>query len=542
MIKRYCLIVLIQLQLLFCVKLSFAQESIDMVPKSLFGIPGLTRELEGIYQQPLVTGTDLIYSISEDEYVVDSGDEFFIRVDVEGPDVKIINSVVSSDGFLTFDEAPFIHVRGKFLKEVKRIVYEHLKNYYKTDRIEISLKKIHYINISVIGALDPLELKSFTSANRLADVIQYLIVAYRKDTSNVYLLKNASIRKIRLIRGDQVKTYDILKYIRLKDNSQNPLLRSNDIIYIGFKNESVGNIYIKGAVGYPGKYEYVEGDNLYTIISLAGGLVPGADSSKIEIFRNEDYKQFHHVLSFDKNFLLKPGDYIYVHSKSSQKSKQFVTIHGEVNYPGIYPIIPGKTTLGEVLEWSGGFSPYADTRMAYIRRPGARAGWINEVNRIKNLKGSEPLYNIDKSILKVLYRQNPEIVQIDFSKLDSNSVGFLLKGGDVIYVPSKSLTVSLLGGVKYPGIYPYVEGFTVEDYIKIAGGFNNRALKGKIKIIEAKTNNWFDAELSSVPAANDKVFIPQKEEIDFWPLFKDILNVTVQVGTIIIIIRNVALK
>ena len=47
----------------------------------------------------------------------------------------------------------------------------------------------------------------------------------------------------------------------------------------------------------------------------------------------------------------------------------------------------------------------------------------------------------------------------------------LLEPGDVIYIPQRPSTISVLGQVLQPGSYPYRPGESVGDYIARAGGY-----------------------------------------------------------------------
>jgi len=47
----------------------------------------------------------------------------------------------------------------------------------------------------------------------------------------------------------------------------------------------------------------------------------------------------------------------------------------------------------------------------------------------------------------------------------------LLEPGDVLYIPQRPTTVSVLGQVMQPGSFPYRAGLTLADYIDQAGGY-----------------------------------------------------------------------
>ena len=116
------------------------------------------------------------------------------------------------------------------------------------------------------------------------------------------------------------------------------------------KKETVG---IFGGVEMPGQYEYREGESVFDIINLAGGFTQNADTNKVEITRFLDYihKESIHLDSFQKlqNIIVHPEDHILVRFFKDYKRQDLVQIMGEVNYPGVYSIDIGKTTIGNII-------------------------------------------------------------------------------------------------------------------------------------------------------------------------------------------------
>ena len=73
----------------------------------------------------------------------------------------------------------------------------------------------------------------------------------------------------------------------------------------------------------------------------------------------------------------------------------------------------------------------------------------------------------------------------------------------------------------------------------MAGGYSSRVKKSLLKIIKGKSGAWLDAKESAVPESGDQIFIPQRNEIEFWPAFKEAIGFIAQIGTIFVIIRSV---
>ncbi len=485
----------------------------------------------------------LVTSIDETIYEVDSGDEFYVRVDVEGPDVKVFTITVTSDGYLVFPEVSALYVRGEILEHVKKKIFKHLSEFYSTREIDVTLARIHPIKVSIIGSLEPIIDLNLTSADRLLDALQKLIVAYKADTLKVKALDRISIRRIDLIRNQQETTFDLLKFIRLKDESQNPLLKTNDVIFVNFKDSLTGNIFVGGQIGFPGYYEYLKGDDLQTLLKLAGGLQVSADSNRIEVYRNADSETFHRVIPYaaSSKFLLRPGDQVFVRKKPILGRQKAVIVEGQVKYPGIYPIQEGQTRLSDVLYWAGGLTQQADPQLAFVERKNE-----NKENQLPLIlmdlnQPQNPLPTSEMSYVKNFFGQNMRILQTDFRMLledPSKTKDFILKDGDKIVIPSQLNVVMISGGVKKPGIYPYRKSYTVKDYVELAGGYGDRVKKSMIKIIDGKTGAWSDAKEENVPGPGDQIFIPQRSEWELWPIVKEALTVIVQLGTVFVIIRN----
>jgi len=521
----------------------FAQQQ-NTLPdfQSLSSLFALNRQTQ--HPQNLTPG-DLTTSIDENTYRVDSGDEFYIRVDVQGPDVKIFNPTVSADGMLILPDISALYLRGMILKKAKQRIVAHLKAFYHTQDkdIDVSLSKIHKVRVSIIGALQPVVNLDLTSADRLVNAIQKLVVAYQADTLRAKWLSRVSVRHIDLIRNDERTQYDLLRFLRLSDLEQNPLLQTNDIIYVHFRDSLKSNITVGGQVGNPGIYEFIPGDNLALMTQLAGGLLPAADSSRIEVYRRSDLHQFRRVLSLpsDSTFLLKPGDQIFVRAKIHDRKQKFVQVEGEVRYPGLYPIIEGQTRLSDIVKWCGGFTPQADIKNAFVKRQVKKDKNQLEVDRILFSLQNKELSTADISFFKTYYRQKLQILQADFAEVLNHPGAkgdFLLKENDVVMVPAKTMVITIGGGVKSPGIYPYVKGFTIKDYVQMAGGYSTRVKKSMIKIIKGKSGAWLDAKEKSVPVPGDEIFIPRRNELEFWPVFKEALTLFVQIGTVFVIIRS----
>ena len=526
---------------IFSLNVSVGQISKNQDYQTLSSFISLNQQMQ---KTQSLTGQDLVISVDENEYEVDSGDEFYILIDVEGPNVKAFKSTVSSDGLLVFPEVPAIQIRGLLLKSAKKQIVKHLAKYYKQTEIDVSLAKVHNVRVSVIGALQPLADLNLTSADRLIDAIQKTVIAYKTDTLRAKLLDRVSMRRVDLLRHKTKKQYDLLKFLHAGDKSQNPFLKTNDVLFVNFRDTLLGNIKIHGQVGKPGIYEYLPGDRCSAILSLAGGLLSAADSNRMEIYRSSDLANYHTIVDYAQadNFILEPGDQIFIRPKSKHREQKYVRIKGSVQYPGQYPIIEGVTKVSDLLNWCGGFREDADVQVAYLERKLEMVREPGEIERI--IESQSPTIELttsEYSYLKEFYRAKLDVVQVQFDEILKNPDSpdnIFLKDKDIIHVPSKTQTVLIYGGVKKPGIYPFIKNFTVKDYVQFAGGYSSREKTSMMKIIKGKNGAWLDADEDTVPMQGDQIFIPRRSEWELWPILKETLTLVSQVATVYFIILS----
>src|SRR5207237_6720627 len=122
------------------------------------------------------------------------------------------------------------------------------------------------------------------------------------------------------------------------------------------------------------------GDNAHMLIQLAGGATPEADLRAAYIARTTASGEEMLPLNLtDSGALsalqLQAGDRIVVPSLPVTRAQRagVVSVHGEVNHGGDFPIISGVTKLSEIINGTGGrgaegLTPYASLNGAYIER------------------------------------------------------------------------------------------------------------------------------------------------------------------------------
>ncbi|MBI1799871.1 MAG: polysaccharide biosynthesis/export family protein [Candidatus Eisenbacteria bacterium] len=143
------------------------------------------------------------------------------------------------------------------------------------------------------------------------------------------------------------------------------------------------SIYVSGAVARPGRYGFEHIPSLVEVISAAGGALPGAELSRVQVVRQEGDQR--HTLIADVASVLRDGS---ITSLPAMKAGDTVILQaagglagapmgdgaavlGEVVRPGVYPA-SGGLDLWTLLAGAGGLTPRGDLKdIRVITRAGS---------------------------------------------------------------------------------------------------------------------------------------------------------------------------
>lgn len=279
-------------------------------------------------------------------------------------------------------------------------------------------------------------------------------------------------------------------------------LRRNDVLVIANTNEinDKGGVTISGRVASPGVYPFAENMTVEDLILQAGGLLEGASHAKVDVSRRivdpmatEASGTIAEVFTFslkdgllmgdDHQFVLKPYDIIEIRNSPNYIAQQMVGIKGEVTFSGSYVLQKRNERISELVGRAGGITPEAYVRGAHLMRRMTDAEIVARDESLRLAMGSSgnDSISVEKLMLSNIYS-----VGIDLEKALSNpgsNYDIVLREGDQLYVPALVSTVKIAGEVMFPNTVTYEKGKKIKDYINQAGGYGNRANKGKTFIV-----------------------------------------------------------
>ncbi|MHB8766988.1 MAG: SLBB domain-containing protein, partial [Deferrisomatales bacterium] len=340
--------------------------------------------------------------------------------------------------------------------------------------------------------------------------------------------------------------------------------------------ELTHTVRVSGEVRRPGEYRLRQGMRVRDLLGEAGDPHPvraflqNAELNRIRIEAGT-------VTSFpitvnlaealarnpEHNLLLEPYDELIVRRLPNwvDETERYVTLGGEVQFPGVYPIYRGER-LSSVITRAGGFTDRAYLRGAKFTRKRVQeeqqrrlaevvqrteADIAKKQADLASVASSEEELRATQTALEGLTRSLEQLKQAQaegrivlrlapLPQFQGGPYDVELLGGDALAIPQASNAVSVLGQVFNPTTVIAVPGKTVAYYLGQAGGPNRDADESAIYVIRADGSvvsrqqryvgdggeNWFtsgwgrqrflDLELAS----GDTVVVPQELEKIAW--------------------------
>lgn len=250
-------------------------------------------------------------------------------------------------------------------------------------------------------------------------------------------------------------------------------LDDGDVIRIREIAKAAENVVsISGAVEYEGDYALVEGMRLSDL--MAKGVLSDGARLDLAFFSRVDIDNGQKELTpimlnevlenpaGEQNIMLQKGDQLLIFTQAAFLDNYEVSISGAVRAPGTFAF-DNPLTVVDVVSRAGGTIESA-LDFAYLIRTD-RANPIEKTYVRINLKGAmEDPNGADNLALEPL-----DEIRI----LDRNTF-------------TEGAIVSIQGGVRSPGDFPYAQNLTAVDLLRLAGGLTEAASARRIEIFRVQ--------------------------------------------------------
>jgi len=271
-------------------------------------------------------------------------------------------------------------------------------------------------------------------------------------------------------------------------------------------------VTVDGAVRGPGTYFSGPSTTLQDLVQAAGGTMSLADVSGVELISTTAdpvsgrADTLVRKLSFATpaalaSYVVRPRDTFRFNEVFTDANVGSATVQGEVRFTGSYKLRRGER-LSDLLARAGGLTnaayPYGTV---FLRKSAAaleREGYqrtarevedqlVVAMTRVGSNKIDPGTFAAMQNFVVDLRNQRALgriAISADPSVLAANpALDPLLEADDVIYIPQRPSTISVLGQVMQAGSFPYLAGATVDDYLARAGGYSGLADKGQVYIV-----------------------------------------------------------
>ena len=132
---------------------------------------------------------------------------------------------------------------------------------------------------------------------------------------------------------------------------------------------------------------------------------------------------------------------------------------------------------------SGGFSPYAYLEGATLIRKIHTVLDKEQLKLLEQINEKESFTKINTSINE--FKIGIDLVEIMKQENENSELDLILKGGDVLIIPSKKQTVEIRGEVLVPSLIRFDTSSSLKEYIHRSGGFSENAKRNKVFVIHA---------------------------------------------------------
>ncbi|MBN2570807.1 MAG: SLBB domain-containing protein [Ignavibacteriales bacterium] len=220
-----------------------------------------------------------------------------------------------------------------------------------------------------------------------------------------------------------------------------------------------------------------------------------------------------HNTNYDSLYFLEHKDVVVVKKNPNYEEQRSVMILGEIEYPGTYVLKNKNESIADLIKTAGGPTSEAFLFGSYFVRDNKRV-----------------IIDLDK-----LY----------YDEDDDENIN--LFDGDSIYIPQKPNTVFVSGEVNNPGLFKFVDGESVKDYIDKAGGLTNDADYAVCRQSNGESRRVNFGIFTNNPSVYDGAMIwvkkvpppePETESTDWTGTLRDILTYVVTALTVLVLAKQ----
>jgi protein involved in polysaccharide export with SLBB domain len=430
-----------------------------------------------------------------------------------------------------------------FLPDIGPIHLEGVKNAQLTDVVKQGIKQVYsryvdvYTNLITAKPVGVYVTGGVVRPGRYAGIPSDSVLFFMDQAGGVDS-QLGSYREISILRNGKVlATVDLYDFI-LRGKMQTHQFEEGDTILVQRRGPIVE---LQGNVASPSLIEFRKGQVTGTD---ALSVIPGAArTTEVTIRGNRYGSPFAQTMSIAdfSTFPLEDGDAIELRDDGRSDSI-LVQLEGEFDGPSLLAVKRGSR-LVDVLNHVRVDPTLANTGSVYLRRLSVAKAQKDTID--------DSLFRLERSaLLGLSSTDNEASIRVKEAELTRKFVerarlvqplgrvvttrrdellNVLLEEGDQIVIPLYSNLVHIGGEVFMSQAVTHIEGGIAGDYIKLAGGYTDRAQKNHVIILRSNADIVI-ADADTPVRPGDEVLVPPRVDKKHLQNFMDITQVVYQIA------------
>jgi polysaccharide export outer membrane protein len=337
-------------------------------------------------------------------------------------------------------------------------------------------------------------------------------------------------------------------------------------------------VTIRGRVKVAGSYPLEPGMTVRDLIRAGGGFDQAAYTGEAELSRYQvvgGQRREEQLISINLASLvagdasadlpLQPFDQLVVKEMPQWSDQESISIMGEVQFPGVYPIRRGET-LRAVIKRAGGLTDLAFSKGAVYTREDLRAREDRQLRllaeRLQRDLASLSLQaaqsgesdaaeamSVGQSMLRDLQSTQAVgrlVINLDdvMAAQPGEPSDLIVRAGDALVIPRLAQEVMVLGEVQNATSHLYRSDLDRDDYIQLSGGVTQRADTDRTFVVRAdgsvaagESGRWFSRGAPRDVRQGDTIVVPIDAErmrpLSTWTAVTTIMyNIAVAVAAV----------
>jgi len=435
--------------------------------------------------------------------------------------------VVDPQGNIFIPNVGPVNIIGARNADLSAIVEKGVQKVYKSNTgVYASLEAVQPVKVFVTGFVKNPGLYGGLSSNS---------VLYFIDKAGGVDSLSGSFRDITVLRGEKVRTKINLYDFLLQGKLELVQFADGDVIFVGPVKNTISVI---GKVTNPYDFEIPEKQApLKEVLAYAQ---PKPDATYVSIARTQGTEKMNEYYPIEKagDVTIYNGDVVSVYPdrypgtilvrvEGAHSSEHAIVLpYGVKMQEAIKRIIPNSLSNIESVQ---------------LFRKSVAIRQKEMINSSLQVLQSQALTATSSTIEEVSLRAKEAEMINKFVEIASKvepkgqiilgslriAENTLLEDGDIIRIPEISSLVMVHGEVLFPNAISFRNGFAVDDYIQLSGGFTQTANK---KVLVLRQNGVIEEDSSAVIKPGDEIMVLPKVETKRLEITRAITQILYQIA------------